>query len=158
MHHLWYWHVPSPRIVITIVIDTKTKAVFTLIEELCTTFDTDICIQLYIPISKKDLISFHTKTNQGERNQLLFITTYNKTLPRIRNTLNKHWNLLQINKELKGSFKQTSKFVYRRNKNIQDYIGQTTIQNNKALKKKDLQQGKCRPCLTSTRNLCCRHI
>ena len=105
---------------------------------------------------RSDLLSYKDKPEQ-ERN-LLFITTYNKSLPRIRYALNKHWNLLQINEELKGSFEQTPKLVYRRNKNIRDYIGQTTIQNNKVLKKKDLKQGKCRPCLTSTRNLCCRHI
>ena len=105
---------------------------------------------------RSDLLSYKDKPEQ-ERN-LLFITTYNKSLPRIRYALNKHWNLLQINEKLKGSFEQTPKLVYRRNKNIRDYIGQTTIQNNKVLKKKDLKQGKCRPCLTSTRNLCCRHI
>ena len=63
--------------------------------------------------------------------------------------------LLQINEELKGSFEQTPKLVYQGNQNIRDYIGQMTIQNNKVLKKKDLQQDKCRPwpCLTSKRPL-----
>ena len=70
---------------------------------------------------RSDLLLYKDKPEQ-ERNQLLFITTYNKTLPRIRNALNKHWNLLQINEELKGSFEQTPKLVYRRNKNIRDYI------------------------------------
>ena len=83
---------------------------------------------------RSDLLSYKDKPEQ-ERN-LLFITTYNKSLPRIRYALNKHWNLLQINEELKGSFEQTHKLVYRRNKNIRDYIGQTTIQNNKVLKER----------------------
>ena len=66
---------------------------------------------------RSDLLLYKAKLEQ-ERNQLLFISTYNKTLPRIRNALNKHWNLLQINEEPKGSFEQTPKLVYRRNKNI----------------------------------------
>ena len=66
---------------------------------------------------RSDLLLYKGKLEQ-ERNQLLFISTYNKTLPRIKNALNKHWNLLQINEEPKGSFEQTPKFVYRRNKNI----------------------------------------
>ena len=79
-------------------------------------------------------------------------------MPRIKTAIEKHWNLLQINEELQQSFEQKPKLVYRRNKNLRDYIGQTTIRNNKVLKKRDLKEGKCRPCLTNTRNLCCRQM
>ena len=106
---------------------------------------------------RSQLLTYKEK-NEQKSNQLLFITTYNKTLPRIKTAIEKHWNLLQINEELQQSFEQKPKLVYRRNKNLRDYIGQTTIRNNKVLKKRDLKEGKCRPCLTNTRNLCCRQM
>ena len=77
---------------------------------------------------------------------------------RIKSAFDKHWNLLQINEEPKQAFAHSPKLVYRRNKNLRDFIGQTTIKNNKVQKRKELKPGKCRPCLTSIRNLCCRQI
>ena len=46
------------------------------------------------------------------------------------------------------------KLVYLRNKNLRDFIGQTTIKNNKVQKGKELKPGKCRPCLTSIKETC----
>ena len=105
---------------------------------------------------RSDLLKY--KDKKQTNNQLMFITTFNKTLPRIQKAFDKHWNLLHINEDLRKSFEQRPKLVYRRNKNLRDFIGQTTINNNKVVKKKVLKQGKCRPCLTNTRNLCCRQV
>ena len=108
-------------------------------------------------IDRSNLLRYQGK-NEQQNSQLLFITTYNKSLPRIKSAFDKHWNLLQINEELKQAFTHSPKLVYRRNKNLRDFIGQTTIKNNKVQKRKELKPGKCRPCLTSIRNLCCRQI
>ena len=45
---------------------------------------------------RSQLLTYKEK-NEQKSNQLLFITTHNKTLPRIKTAIEKHWNLLQIN-------------------------------------------------------------
>ena len=81
-------------------------------------------------IDRSNLLSYQEK-NEHQKSQLLFITTYNKSLPRIKSVFDKHWNL-QINEELKQAFAHSPKLVYRRNKNLRDFIGQTIIKNNKS--------------------------
>ena len=83
---------------------------------------------------------------------------WNLRVPNIRSAIDKHWNILKINTELAETFKEKPFVAYRKNQNLKDLIGQTTIENNKVLRKKTQQKGKCRPCLTKTNNLCCRQI
>ena len=99
------------------------------------------------------------KTPVAKTNNLPFITTFHKNLPNIRSAINKHWNILKINPELEETFQNTKPFLaYRRNRNLKDLIGQTTLNNNKVIRKKPKEKGKCRPCLTKSNNLCCRQI
>lgn len=92
------------------------------------------------------------------KSKIPFITTFNKTLPKIKDTINKHWNLLQINDNLKNTFQEQPVYAYRRNKNLRDIIGQTTLLNSKVVRKKELKVGKCRPCLTQIHNQCCKQV
>ena len=76
------------------------------------------------------------KEKDTENNKLLFITTYNKTLPTIQSAINKQWNLLKINDNLAEIFKEQPKTVYRQNKNLRDLIGQTTLKTTKFVGKR----------------------
>lgn len=92
-------------------------------------------------------------------NQIPFITTYHKNLPKIRSIIDKTWNLLHINDNIKKIFDEKPFVAYRRNRNLRDLIGQTTIVNNRVKRTKQQRQiGKCSPCRTSFRNLCCNQI
>ena len=44
---------------------------------------------------------------QKSRNKIPFITTYHKQIPDIRSTIEKHWNLPQINENLKQVFQNS---------------------------------------------------
>ena len=95
---------------------------------------------------------------QNQTNRIPFITTYNKNLPNLKQTMNKHWHLLKINPDIAQSFQQEPIIAYRRNKNLRDLIGQTTIKNNKVQRSQPDQKGKCRPCLSRAGNLCCKQV
>ena len=105
---------------------------------------------------RENLLTYKTKL---QTNRVPFITTFNKSLPKIKAAIEDNWNLLQINPNLSEIFKEKPILAYRRNRNLKDLIGQTTIQNNKVQRnKKNTQKGKCRPCLTKSNNLCCRQV
>ena len=96
-----------------------------------------------------------SKTNNG----IPFITTFNKSLPDIKKVINKTWNLLQISDSVKQSFKEKPFIAYRRNRNLRDILGQTTIINNQVKRKKDLKKGKSSQCLSKYANsLCCKQM
>ena len=106
--------------------------------------------------NRKNLLQYNE--NKTCTPKVPFITTYNKQLPKFKTVIEKHWNLLQINEDLKHTFKDPPIYAYRRNKNLRDLIGQTTLVNNKVVRRKELKTGTCRPCLTRYNNLCCKHI
>ena len=105
--------------------------------------------------NRDDLLKYNTSEKQQ---RIAFITTYNKNLPPIRNMIEKHWNILKINDKFKDTFKTPPVIAYRRNKNLRDLLGQTTISNNKVSRCKPNNNGKCKPCLTRTGNLCCKQV
>ena len=79
--------------------------------------------------------------------------------PPIRNILTKNWHILQTNKDLADTFKETPILAYRRNKKLRDLIGQTHLsRNRKILPRKKPRITGCHACLTSRKNECCRHI
>ena len=98
------------------------------------------------------------KKNQTQQNRVPLITVYNKGLPKLREIIDKHWNLLKINTDIAKSFQEKPIIAYRRNKNLGDIIGQTTIVNNKIQRQKPKTQGKCQPCLSRINNLCCKQV
>ena len=62
--------------------------------------------------------------------------TYNCTLPKVIETVKKHWKVLQINNEFKDAFPELPMMCFRRNKNLKDFFGTKAIVNNKAQKVK----------------------
>ena len=85
------------------------------------------------------------------------MVTYNRTLPNIRSTLNKHWDTLSINKGIAGKFKEKPIVAFRRNKNLRDISGSTTIENNK-VKRNKTTKGRSSPCNRDKRSKCCKHV
>ena len=107
-------------------------------------------------ISRQQQLQY--KTKPCNNSQLPFITTFNKTLPHIKTAIDKTWNLLKINKDIASAFEAKPIVAYRRNQNLRDLIGQTTIQNNSVVRKKKLNNGRCKPCHTKTGNSCCKQV
>ena len=106
--------------------------------------------------SREQLLT--TKPKEKTAGRIAFVTTFNKHLPNIKSAIDKHWDILNINEQVGEAFKEKPFIAYRRNRNLKDLIGQTTINKNNVQRKKTNEKGKCRPCLTTTANLCCRQV
>ena len=84
---------------------------------------------------------------------------YNRTLPKIKEIVMKHWHLLHIKPNLPEIFQNPPILAFRQNKNLRDIIGTKLIENGKVKRKfTNKIQGKCTPCLTNKRSLCCRQV
>ena len=105
---------------------------------------------------RQDLLNYQTRE---KTDRIPLVTTFHRQIPDFKSVIEKHWNLLQINQDLKTTFKDSPVYGYRRNKNLKDIIGQTTLRNNKVLRKnRILIPGKCSPCRSRYNNLCCRQV
>ena len=100
------------------------------------------------------------KSKEKDRKRIPFIATYyNKTLPNVKQIINKHWHLLQINSNLRIAFEQEPLIAYRRNKNVGDLIESKKILDGKVVRKNNSKkQLYCRPCLTRRDNICCQQV
>ena len=87
-----------------------------------------------------------------------FITTFNKQNPNIKQIIDKNWNLLKLDKQTAKAFIDKPIIAYRRNKNLRDILGQTTISNNKVKKPQGRPIGYCHPCKPNLKNLCCKQL
>ena len=111
-------------------------------------------------IPRDQLLTYKTKS---KNNNIPIVLTYNKTLPDINKSIRKHWEILSIDEKQAAIFKNTKPIIaYKRNKNLRQYIGQTTISQNK-VRRNTIDQhispkGVCRPCNTKVGNLCCKQI
>ena len=84
-----------------------------------------------------------------------FVITYNKKLPNIKQIINKDWDLLQINPNLKTTLEQECTIAYRPNRNLCDLIGSKKILGGKVVcKNNKKKQLYCRPCLPRRDNIC----
>ena len=59
--------------------------------------------------------------------------TYNRTLPKIKSIVDKHWHVLQVNPELKERFQLSPIIAFPKNKNLKQITGSNTIEHNKKL-------------------------
>ena len=105
---------------------------------------------------RKDLLAPRTK--EDRKIPLTFVTTFNKTLPNLKNVMAKNWNFLSINNNIAKKFKEQPLIAYRRNENLQQLLGGHRIENGKAIKRKGKSIGKCSPCRSSLANKCCKQI
>ena len=108
-------------------------------------------------IRRDDTLKYKDKTNKPY--QIPLVLTYNKQLPKLKEILDKNWKLLQIDQGVSSAFQQPPRIVHRRNKNLRDLVGQTTISDNKVLKPKNKAViGLCKPCNSRIDSLCCKQV
>ena len=99
------------------------------------------------------------KSKEKDQKRIPFITTYNKTLPNLKQIINKPWHLLQINSNLRTTFEQEPPIAYGRNKNLGDLIGSKKILDGKAVSENNSKkQLYCRPCLTRRDHICYQQV
>ena len=104
--------------------------------------------ELLQPTTKSDVIP------------LTLVTTYNKTLPNLRNILATNWEVLSINEEIGKKFNNKPLIAYRRNPNLRELLGGNRIENGRVVKpkRKGNRLGKCSPCKVNLAYKCCRQI
>ena len=99
------------------------------------------------------------KSKEKDQKRIPFIIAYNKTFQNIKQILNKHWHLLQINSNLRTVIEQEPLIAYRRNKSLGDLIGSKEILDGKVGRKNNSKkQLCCRPCLIRRDNICCQQV
>ena len=107
-------------------------------------------------INREDLLQDKEKEKSK---RIPFTTTFNKELPEIKSIVNKHWHLLQTNRDIAPSFEERPVLAFRRNKNLRDILGQTHLsKGKKTTSEKPRKSGGCQACLSHGRNQCCNQI
>ena len=80
-------------------------------------------------------------------------------MPNINNIVRKHWHILNISRTLQGLFQEEPITAFKRNRNLKELLGSNCIENGKVKRAKNkFAIGKCSPCLSKTRNLCCSQL
>ena len=106
---------------------------------------------------REELLKYNTKEDKPQR--IPYVVTYFPDLPNLKNTIDKHWPILNIDQKMKKTFTTKPIMAYRRNQNLGDILGQKTIVNNKVVRKNTSHQiGSCTPCLSRGENKCCKQI
>ena len=96
---------------------------------------------------------------QQDPKRIPLILTYSRFLPNLTAVGRKNWNILQTNKNLRELFQEHPITAFKRNKNLKEIIGSTRIENGKDKKFNIASRtGKCTPCLSGTRTLCCNQV
>ena len=96
---------------------------------------------------------------EKDQNRIPFIITYNKILPNVKQIIDKHQYLLQINLNLRTAFEEERNIAYQINKNLGDLIESKKILNGKVVRKNNnKKQQYCRPGFTGGDDICCQQI
>ena len=106
-------------------------------------------------------ILLENKEKPSTQGNLPLVLTYKKTLPNIKNVIDKHWHILSINENLRKVSDKRPFIAYRRNTNLFQLIGGNHIFKNKVVRKNTKhpkQSGHCSPCLSRLNNLCCKQV
>ena len=56
------------------------------------------------------------KTKEKDQNIIPFVIRYNKTLPNVKQIINKQWHFLQINSNVRTTFEREPITAYKQNK------------------------------------------
>ena len=107
-------------------------------------------------VPREALLQDKPKTNS---NRTPFTTTFHRNLPPVQRAINKHWHILHTHPGLSPAFSERPVLAYRRNRNLRQILGQVHIsRGKKVLPKKPTKTKGCTPCLSSTKNKCCRQL
>ena len=94
------------------------------------------------------------------KDSIPFSVTYNSVLPNIKEIINKHWDILNIDSSFKEIFNSLQLMIaFRKNTSLKQLIGTNTIRNNQKFltPTQTTTAGQCTPCYTS-RSLCCQQV
>ena len=106
-------------------------------------------------LERKELLEYKEKKSEKK---LKFITTFNHNLPKLRDAIEKNWDILQTNGKQAELFAEKPIIAFKRNRNLKDMLGGVKILNNKKVVKANRKNGQCSPCLSQIGNICCKHI
>ena len=107
---------------------------------------------------RDDLLQEKDQEQQDPKG-ISLILTYSRFLPNLTAVVRENWNILQTNKNLRELFQEQPITAFKRNKNLKEIIGSTRIENGKDKKFNIASRtGKCTPCLSGTRTLCCNQV
>ena len=81
--------------------------------------------------SKTDRAHILNQKRQARSNRIPLILTYNHTLPDIKKAVDKHWDLLKINKDFEQVFTELPIIAFRRNRNLRDIFGKKISINDR---------------------------
>ena len=99
-----------------------------------------------------------TYKEKTRSDRIPLVVTYDKRLPRIKEILEESWSILKINEAEGQKFKEKPLLSYRRNKNLRDILGQTSLIGNKVVRKRNEGRGRCTPCRSRPDAKCCNHV
>ena len=119
----------------------------TLINEAVQRAETRDREELLQPRSKKE-----------KKAPLTLVTTFNKTLPNLKNILANNWDVLSINQDISKKFTSQPLIAYKRNPNLRQLLGGNKIENGRVAKRKRNVNGKCSPCTPNRSYKCCRQM
>ena len=106
-------------------------------------------------------ILLENKEKPSTQGNLLLVLIFNKTLPNIKNVIDRHWHILSINVNLRKVFDKRPFIAYRRNTNLYQLIGGNRTFKIKVARrntKQPKQSGYCSQCLSRMNNLCCKQV
>ena len=117
---------------------------------------------------KQDIASVIDKARQWSRDALLsyrpksaevgtmlpFVLTYHLDLPKIRDSVDKNWSIIETSDELKDIYQSKPVMDFRRPKSLCDFLVPARLKPNSDV---DNQNGECRPC-DRQRCQCCKMV
>ena len=95
------------------------------------------------------------KKGKKYKERISCLITYNRKLLMMCKIINKHWNFLQINPEMRETVQNNPFVSFKRNKNLHEIIGSHTIKNGRVVFKAHSKSRKrnCELCNTSKPSL-----
>ena len=72
-------------------------------------------------LDRQALLSYRVKPTKG-KTVLPFVMTYHPDLPKVRESVNKHWSIIESSKDLSRVFTEKPIMAYRRPKSLRDLL------------------------------------
>ena len=100
------------------------------------------------------------KPNNVSTNRIPLVLRLDKTLPNIKEIVNKHWHLLQINPNHKNIVEEKPIIDYRRIRNLRELIGSNRTLNDRVVRKNNIEKKQlyCSSWDTRKDGLCCQQV
>ena len=100
----------------------------------------------------RELTTWIDHCKPKRKDSIPFSVTYNSVLPNIKEIINKHWHILNIDSSFKEIFNSLQLMIaFRKNAGLKQFIGTNTIRNNQKFltTTQSTTAGQCTPCYTS---------